>query len=89
MVAERPRRRRSRPATARSPSAIQGGWGVGIPEERRPARKKAAAWLALTWITNKAINRYSIEKYQIDANRTSAFNDPELVTKFPYLHGSR
>jgi multiple sugar transport system substrate-binding protein len=68
----------------KSPSAIQGGWGVGIPKNVDPA-KKDAAWLALTWITNKAVNRYSIEKYNIDANRSSAFNDPELVAKFPYL----
>ena len=68
----------------KSPSAIQGGWGVGIPKNLDPARKDAA-WLALTWITNKAVNRYSIEKYNIDANRSSAFNDPELVAKFPYL----
>jgi multiple sugar transport system substrate-binding protein len=68
----------------KSPSAIQGGWGLGIPKNLDPARKDAA-WLALTWITNKAVNRYSIEKYNIDANRSSAFNDPELVAKFPYL----
>ena len=68
----------------KSPRAIQGGWGIGIPKNLDPA-KKDAAWLALTWITNKAVNRYSIEKYNIDANRTSAFNDPELVAKFPYL----
>ncbi|ESX83378.1 extracellular solute-binding protein [Mesorhizobium sp. M0142] len=68
----------------KSPRAIQGGWGVGIPKNIDPA-KKDAAWLALTWITSKAVNRYSIEKYNIDANRTSAFTDPELVAKFPYL----
>ncbi len=68
----------------KSPRAIQGGWGIGIPKNSDPA-KKDAAWLALTWITNKAVNRYSIEKYNIDANRTSAFTDPELVAKFPYL----
>ena len=68
----------------KSPRAIQGGWGIGIPKNVDPA-KKDAAWLALTWITNKAVNRYSIEKYNIDANRTSAFTDPELVAKFPYL----
>ncbi|MFI0842840.1 extracellular solute-binding protein [Mesorhizobium sp. IMUNJ 23232] len=68
----------------KSPKAIQGGWGVGIPKNLDPARKDMA-WLALTWITNKAVNRYSIEKYNIDANRTSAFKDPELVAKFPYL----
>jgi multiple sugar transport system substrate-binding protein len=69
----------------KSPKAIQGGWGVGIPKNIDPA-KKDAAWLALTWITNKAVNRYSIEKYNIDANRSSAFKDPELVAKFPYLN---
>ncbi len=68
----------------KSPRAIQGGWGLGIPKNSDPA-KKDAAWLALTWITNKAVNRYSIEKYNMDANRSSAFNDPELVAKFPYL----
>ncbi len=68
----------------KSPRAIQGGWGVGIPKNVDPA-KKDAAWLALTWITNKAVNRYSIEKYNIDANRSSAFKDPQLVAKFPYL----
>ena len=78
---------RRRPATTpvpsgdgKSPRAIQGGWGIGIPKNSDPA-KKDAAWLALTWITNKAVNRYSIEKYNIDANRTSAFNDPELVAR--------
>ncbi len=69
------------------PRAIQGGWGVGIPKNVDPA-KKAAAWRALTWITNKKINRYEIEKYQIDANRTSAFSDPELLKRFPYLTDS-
>ncbi|MBL8579907.1 MAG: extracellular solute-binding protein [Mesorhizobium sp.] len=71
----------------KSPRAIQGGWGIGIPKNSDPA-KKDAAWLALTWITSKAVNRYSIEKYNIDANRTSAFTDPELVAKFPYLKDS-
>jgi ABC-type glycerol-3-phosphate transport system substrate-binding protein len=70
-----------------APRAIQGGWGVGIPKNVDPA-KKAAAWRALTWITNKKSNRYAIEKYQIDANRTSAFNDPELLKQFPYLTDS-
>ena len=67
--------------------AIQGGWGVGIPKNVDPA-KKAAAWRALTWITNKKTNIYEIAKYQIDANRTSAFADPELIKKFPYLPDS-
>ena len=67
-----------------TPRAIQGGWGVGIPANVDPA-KKAAAWRALTWVTNKRINRHSIEAYNIDANRTSAFTDPELLEKFPYL----
>jgi ABC-type glycerol-3-phosphate transport system substrate-binding protein len=70
-----------------TPRAIQGGWGVGIPKNVDPA-KKAAAWRALTWITNKKSNRYAIEKYQIDANRTSAFNDPDLLKQFPYLTDS-
>jgi multiple sugar transport system substrate-binding protein len=69
------------------PRAIQGGWGVGIPKNVDPA-KKAAAWRALTWITNKKSNRYAIEKYQIDANRTSAFQDPGLLKQFPYLPDS-
>lgn len=71
-------------APGQKPRAIQGGWGVGIPKNVDPA-KKAAAWRALTWITNKKSNRYAIEKYQIDANRTSAFSDPELIKQFPYL----
>ena len=66
------------------PQAIQGGWGLGIPKNLDPARK-AAAWRALTWITNKQTNIYEIKKYQIDANRTSAFQDPELLKEFPYL----
>jgi multiple sugar transport system substrate-binding protein len=69
------------------PRAIQGGWGVGIPKNVDPA-KKGAAWRALTWITNKRSNRYAVEKYQIDANRTSAFNDPELIKALPYLPDS-
>lgn len=64
--------------------AIQGGWGTGIPKNIDPA-KKPAAWRALTWISNKKMNRYVIEKYQIDANRKSAFEDPELVKQYPYL----
>ena len=67
-----------------TPRAIQGGWGVGIPANVDPA-KRNAAWRALTWVTNKRINRHSIEAYNIDANRTSAFKDPELAEKFPYL----
>jgi ABC-type glycerol-3-phosphate transport system substrate-binding protein len=74
-------------APGHKPSAIQGGWGVGIPKNTDPA-KKPAAWLALTWITNKMINKYEIQKYQIDANRTSAFSDAELVKAFPYLPDS-
>ncbi len=70
-----------------TPSAIQGGWGVGIPKNIDPA-KKAAAYRALTWITNKRMNKYLIEKYQIDANRTSAFSDPELQKQYPYLADS-
>ena len=70
-----------------TPRAIQGGWGLGIPKNLDPA-KKEAAWVALTWITNKAANRYAIDAYQIDANRTSAFTDAELVEKYPYLPDS-
>src|SRR5260370_18182809 len=65
-------------------SAIQGGWGVGIPKNTDPA-KKPAAWLALTWITNKMVNKYEIQKYQIDPNRTSAFPHPDLPKPLPYL----
>ncbi|TPI38143.1 extracellular solute-binding protein [Mesorhizobium sp. B3-1-9] len=64
--------------------AIQGGWGMGIPKNIDPA-KKDAAWLALTWMTSKAFNKFEVEKYQIDASRTSAFTDPDLVAKLPYL----
>jgi ABC-type glycerol-3-phosphate transport system substrate-binding protein len=74
-------------APGQKASAIQGGWGVGIPKNVDPA-KKPAAWRALTWITNKRINKYCIEKYQIDANRTSAFSDPELIKALPYLTDS-
>ncbi|MCH8807268.1 MAG: hypothetical protein IH986_14450, partial [Planctomycetes bacterium] len=70
------------------PSSIQGGWGIGIPKNIDPALR-GAAWRALTWITNKRMNRYLVEKYQIDANRTSAFSDPELIKEFPYLADSR
>jgi multiple sugar transport system substrate-binding protein len=68
-------------------SAIQGGWGLGIPKNADPA-KKAAAWRALTWITNKKTNIFEIKQYQIDANRTSAFQDPDLLKQFPYLPNS-
>ena len=34
------------------------------------------------------MNKYEIDKYQIDANRTSAFQDPELLKRFPYLPDS-
>ena len=74
-------------APGQTPRAIQGGWGVGIPQNVDPA-KRNAAWRALTWVTNKRINRYSIEAYQIDANRTSAFQDPALREQFPYLEHS-
>jgi multiple sugar transport system substrate-binding protein len=67
--------------------AIQGGWGTGIPKNSDPA-KKAAAWRALTWITNKKVNIYELGKYNIDANRASAFQDPEIVKKFPYVTDS-
>ncbi len=66
------------------PSAILGGWGVGIPKNADPAKKKAA-WRALTWITSKKFNMYEEQQYQIDASRNSAFNDPSLVKQFPYL----
>ncbi len=76
------------PASAgQTPRAIQGGWGMGIPKNADPA-KKEAAWLALTWLTSKAFNKYIAETYQIDASRTSTFNDPDLVAKFPYLPDS-
>jgi ABC-type glycerol-3-phosphate transport system substrate-binding protein len=65
-------------------SAILGGWGVGIPKNADPAKKKAA-WRALTWITSKQFNMYEEQKYQIDASRNSAYNDPSLVSKFAYL----
>lgn len=70
--------------SGQKPSAILGGWGVGIPKNADPAKKKAA-WRALTWMTGKKFNNYEAEKYQIDASRTSTFNDPSLVSKFPYL----
>ena len=75
-------------APGKKPAAIQGGWGMGIPKNVDPA-KKAAAWLALTWITNKAINNFSVEKYQIDANRTSAFVDPDAGGEVPVPARSR
>src|SRR5205085_821156 len=65
-------------AAGQTPRAIQGGWGVGIPKNVDPA-KKDAAWLALTWMTSKAFNNYEVKKYQIDASRSSAYTDPELV----------
>ncbi|MEO8668597.1 MAG: extracellular solute-binding protein [Bauldia sp.] len=71
-------------AAGQTPRAIQGGWGVGIPKNVDPA-KKDAAWLALTWMTSKAFNNYEVKKYQIDASRSSAYTDPELVKEFPYL----
>ncbi len=81
-------------ATAPVPAAIghksqsvQGGWGLGIPKNVDPA-KIGAAWRALTWITSKRVNFYVVEDYQIDANRTSAFTDPDLVSKFPHLTDS-
>lgn len=67
-----------------TPRAIQGGWGIGIPKNADPA-KKDAAWLALQWFTSKRVNNYLVDKYQIDASRTSAFTDPALLEKFPYL----
>ncbi len=33
-------------------------------------------------------NLYAVEKYQMDANRSSAFADPELLKAFPYLKDS-
>jgi ABC-type glycerol-3-phosphate transport system substrate-binding protein len=74
-------------APGQTPRAIQGGWGVGIPKNIDP-EKRGAAWRALTWISNKAMNKYVIKQYQIDANRTSAFTDPDLVAEFPYLPAS-
>jgi multiple sugar transport system substrate-binding protein len=74
-------------AAGQKARAIQGGWGTGIPKNSDPA-KKAAAWHALTWITSKKVNLYYISKYQIDANRMSAFQDPEIVKKFPYVTDS-
>ena len=70
-----------------TPRAIQGGWGIGIPKNVDPA-KRGAAWRAMTWITNKRMNKYLIDAYQIDANRTSAFADPELLKRFPHLTDS-
>jgi len=67
--------------------AVQGGWGTGNPKNSDPA-KKAAAWRALTWITNKQVNRYELGKYNIDASRVSAFRDPEIVAKYPYVTDS-
>ena len=64
--------------------AIRGGWGVGIPKNSDPA-KKAAAWRALAWITSKKVNIYELGKYNIDANRSSAFKDPDIVKKYPYV----
>ncbi len=71
-------------ASGQTPRAILGGWGVGIPKNVDPALKPAA-WRALTWITSKEMNNYFTEAYQIDASRDSTFNDPDLVSKFPYL----
>jgi ABC-type glycerol-3-phosphate transport system substrate-binding protein len=71
-------------ASGQKPSAILGGWGVAIPKNADPKKKKAA-WRALTWITSKKFNMYEEEKYQIDASRNSAYNDPTLVSKYPYL----
>ena len=76
---------RRHPGRGRARSRAAGAWA--FPKNVDPA-KKAAAWRALTWITNKKTNIYEIEKYQIDANRTSAFADPELLKQFPYLPDS-
>ena len=68
-----------------TPRAIQGGWGIGIPKNVDPAQEgRRRGWRSPGSPTRRS-NRYAIEKYQIDANRTSAFTDPELVAKFPYL----
>jgi multiple sugar transport system substrate-binding protein len=74
-------------AAGQKPSAIQGGWGLGIPKNVDPA-KKMAAWRALTWLTSKKVNKYEVEKYQIDASRQSTFKDPDLLKQFPYLTDS-
>ncbi len=66
------------------PSAILGGWGVGIPKNADPAKKKAA-WRALTWMTSKKFNIFEEQKYQIDASRSSAYSDPALIKQLPYL----
>ena len=71
-------------APGQEPSAILGGWGVGIPKNADPA-KKPAAWRALTWITSKETNKYFTQAYQIDASRNSTYVDPELVAQLPYL----
>ena len=77
----------------KSPSRTKPSSKAGSPSTKsrstaKSPAKKPAAWLALTWITNKMINKYEIQKYQIDANRTSAFSDAELVKAFPYLPDS-
>ena len=81
------RRGRCPRAPVRSRRPFRAAGASAFPRTLDPA-KKAAAWRALTWITNKKANIYEIEKYQIDANRTSAFQDPELLKEFPYLPDS-
>ena len=74
-------------ASRRAPSRAAGASAFRRTSIRR---KKDAAWLALTWITNKAVEPLLRSRStRSTPTARSAFADPELVAKFPYLHGSR
>ena len=66
------------------PSAIRGGWGLGIPKNL-PDANKDVAWHLMTYLTSAAFEKYQVGTYQTDPNRASTFIDPELVSKLPHL----
>ncbi len=75
-------------APGQKPRSVIGGWGIGIPKNCEPD-KKAAAWRALTWLTSKQSEIHQVDKYQITVQRASTFENPDLLSKFPYLKDSR
>ena len=75
-------------APGQQPRSVIGGWGIGIPQNCDP-EKKAAAWRTLTWLTSKRSEIHQVDKYQITVQRASTFENPDLLSKFPYLEDSR
>lgn len=72
------------PANTGEPSAIRGGWGLGIPANISQERKDCA-WHILTYLTSADFEAQQVLNYQTAPNRLSTAENAEVVEALPYI----